>query len=214
MYEVLTANKWLYPWLIKRDFFQTIPMSVLMYGSTIWILTKHVERKLWELHQNAACCGQQILEEANNKTAAVQPLTSHLSSFQNMQDLIGAAGKLATFFYGDLYTDIQCWLIIKDFHLSALLGLWMLSRGLTQGDDRESKENPCNWKAWMKQKEIKVKLKMIFYEVYILQWKFLWNLVEVNFIDIMERMKRIIPFLKTTSFYLFIYLFKVCKFQL
>ena len=38
----------------------------------------HGEKARWELHKNATCCFEQILEATPNKTAAVQPLTSHL----------------------------------------------------------------------------------------------------------------------------------------
>ena len=31
---------------IKRDFFQTVVMSILLYGYTTWMLTKHMEKKL------------------------------------------------------------------------------------------------------------------------------------------------------------------------
>ena len=36
------------------------------------------EKARWELHNDAACCFQQILEAAPCKTAIGRPLTSHL----------------------------------------------------------------------------------------------------------------------------------------
>ena len=38
------------------------------------------EKARWELHKQAVCCFEQKLETACYKTAAVQPLTSHLTS--------------------------------------------------------------------------------------------------------------------------------------
>ena len=42
---------------------------------------KCLEKKdRWELHKNATFCFEQILEAAPHKTAAVEPLTSHLTN--------------------------------------------------------------------------------------------------------------------------------------
>ena len=38
-----------------------------------------------ELHKNAVCCLEQILEATPNKTAAVQPITSHLPLYSSMK---------------------------------------------------------------------------------------------------------------------------------
>ena len=42
----------------------------------------HQEKAIWELHKNAMCCFEQILEVTPNKTD-VQPLMSHLTSIQD-----------------------------------------------------------------------------------------------------------------------------------
>ena len=44
---------------------------------------KNVEKARWKLHKNAMCYSEQILEETTHKTAAVQPLTSHLTNHSN-----------------------------------------------------------------------------------------------------------------------------------
>ena len=55
--------------------------SLLLYGCTTWTLSKGREKKVrWELHKDAGYCFEQILEAIPNKTAAVQPLTSHLKN--------------------------------------------------------------------------------------------------------------------------------------
>ena len=38
------------------------------------------EKARWELYKDATCDFEQILEAAHHKTAAVRPLTSHLTS--------------------------------------------------------------------------------------------------------------------------------------
>ena len=40
----------------------------------------HREKSRWEQHKNARCCFEQIPGAKPNKTAGVQPLTSHLIS--------------------------------------------------------------------------------------------------------------------------------------
>ena len=40
-----------------------------------------VEKYRWELHKDTVYCFEQILEAAPNKTAVLQPLTSHLYQF-------------------------------------------------------------------------------------------------------------------------------------
>ena len=51
------------------------------------------ERATWELHKDAACYFEQILEVASYKTAPVQPFTSHLS---NHPRCARYAGKVST----------------------------------------------------------------------------------------------------------------------
>ena len=41
---------------------------------------KFREKAQWELHKNAACYLEQILEATSHKTAAVWPPTSHLTN--------------------------------------------------------------------------------------------------------------------------------------
>ena len=43
----------------------------------------HEEKARWELHKNAACCFEQVLEAASDKTA-VWPVTSHLRNYSSM----------------------------------------------------------------------------------------------------------------------------------
>ena len=59
---------------IEWKFFQAAGIPVLLHGCTIWTR----EKARWELHKNATCRFQNILETAVYKTAAVWPLTSHL----------------------------------------------------------------------------------------------------------------------------------------
>ena len=56
-------------------------MLVRLYGFSSRTLTKRLEKKAqWELHKNAKCHFEEVLEAAPYKTAAVQPLISHLAN--------------------------------------------------------------------------------------------------------------------------------------
>ena len=57
---------------IKREFFQAVAVTVLLYVCTAWTLMKHLEKKV-----DAVCCFEPIPEAAPHKTAVVWPLTSH-----------------------------------------------------------------------------------------------------------------------------------------
>ena len=57
------------------EFFQAVSVSVLLYGHN----KMPGEKARRELHKNATYCSEQILKAAAYKTAAVQPLTSHLT---------------------------------------------------------------------------------------------------------------------------------------
>ena len=42
---------------IKQNFFEAVALSMLLYGGTTWMLTKHNREKgRWELHKNATSC--------------------------------------------------------------------------------------------------------------------------------------------------------------
>ena len=49
------------------------------------------EKVRWELHKNAACCLEQILEAAPHKTAAVQPLTTYFINYSSKMNKICGA---------------------------------------------------------------------------------------------------------------------------
>ena len=53
---------------IKWDFFQTVAVSILLYGWTPWTLTKNLENAWEELHKSATYCFEQILEAIPHKT--------------------------------------------------------------------------------------------------------------------------------------------------
>ena len=68
----------------KKYFFQSVAMSVLLYGYTTRDLNETIREKAWrELHKNAACCFKQILEVALYKAPILWPLTSHLINHPN-----------------------------------------------------------------------------------------------------------------------------------
>ena len=74
---------------IKRYFFQVVAVSILLYKSTTWTLTKWIGEKAGlELHKNVVCCLEQILEAAPHKTAALWShafyLTNHPSKISKI----------------------------------------------------------------------------------------------------------------------------------
>ena len=62
---------------VKRSFFQAAVVSILLYGCTIWTLTKRLEKK------NAASNFEQVLEATPNKAPTIRPPTSHHENYQS-----------------------------------------------------------------------------------------------------------------------------------
>ena len=62
---------------IKCSFSQAALVSILLYGCSIWTLTKRMEKKPWrQLHRNAASNIKQVVESAPQKAAGVRPPTT------------------------------------------------------------------------------------------------------------------------------------------
>ena len=70
------------------------------------------EKARWELHKNAACCFEQILEAAPYKTAVVRPLTSYLINHPSK-------------------TSKTCCALLKKDKLMSNVLLWTHTHGLT-----------------------------------------------------------------------------------
>ena len=69
---------------MKRSFFLAVVVSILLYGTNTWTLTKRLEKEAWrQLHENAVRNIQQILEAAPYKAAAVRPLTTHHENYSS-----------------------------------------------------------------------------------------------------------------------------------
>ena len=49
----------------------------------VWVISIIINI-LWELHKDAVCCHEQILEAALHETATVWPLTYHLTNHPSM----------------------------------------------------------------------------------------------------------------------------------
>ena len=64
---------------IRRGFFQTVTMLVLMYSCTISKKT-HGQKTRWNICKYATYFCEQILEETLHKVAAIRAPTSHLTS--------------------------------------------------------------------------------------------------------------------------------------
>ena len=67
---------------LRNKMFEFQALSVLQYSCQIWTLGE-ILKKWWKLPIKVVCSFEQILEVAPHKTAAVQPLNSHLTNQQN-----------------------------------------------------------------------------------------------------------------------------------
>ena len=82
---------------IKRDFFQAVTVSVLLYGCTnVDANENNGEKARWDLYKNVTCCFEQMLEATTNKIAVVRLHISHLTNYPNKtkKDKQGTAGKV------------------------------------------------------------------------------------------------------------------------
>ena len=92
--QVWTAiDRLLHTWKFDHSnkiiqFFQAVVMLVLLYDCTNLTNKMPGENTRWELHNNATCSFEQILEATPYKTAVVQPLTSHLTKYPRMALLV------------------------------------------------------------------------------------------------------------------------------
>ena len=71
---------------IKWDFLLAVVVPLLMYGCTTWMLMKCIQKRLEKnytimLHS----ISNKFLKEHPHKTAAVRPLTSHLTNYSNVR---------------------------------------------------------------------------------------------------------------------------------
>ena len=67
-------------WPIKWN---AVIVSILLYGCSLWTLTKRMEKKLRrQLLKNAACNIERVLETTPHKAAAIRPHTTHHENYQ------------------------------------------------------------------------------------------------------------------------------------
>ena len=68
---------------MKRNFFHTAVVSILLYGCTTWTLTKRRKKKWQQLHKNAASNIEQVLEATPHKAEAIRPPTTHHENYES-----------------------------------------------------------------------------------------------------------------------------------
>ena len=132
-------------------FFQTVDVSVLLYGCPTLTLPK--EQAWWKLLKDAAFCFEQIQEATSCWAATLRPLISHLINHRSKTNktcwaLAVEIKTLAMFSYGLLHMDTlvsskqQKLAFIKTEDAGAR---WEdLPRGMTIGQRMGgSQENPC-----------------------------------------------------------------------
>ena len=79
--------------------------DVAVYGYSTWTLTKLMEKKLDENKtKDATCCFKQILEATPQKTAVVQPISSHHTNY-----LRGVFNNFQTFFVQAFKIVVDSW---------------------------------------------------------------------------------------------------------
>ena len=89
-------------------------------------------RTRWELHKNAICSFEQILEATPYKIAALRPLTSYPTNHPSkISKTCWTSQDQHSPMDSYIWTH-QCWLICKNLHTSDLCRHWMLSWGLTK----------------------------------------------------------------------------------
>ena len=116
---------------IKWNFFQAVAVSILLYRCTTWMLTKYIGNKLEkELHTNATCCFEQILEATLQKTVVVRPPTSHLTNHPNKMNKTWDTARevrmnsLAMFSYRLLLIDMS--VLADQQRLTYISSVWIL----------------------------------------------------------------------------------------
>ena len=66
----------------------------------------HGENTKWELHKNAICCFEHILDATSDKTATIWPLASHLKNhLSKRNNMLGTTREAKT----KLISDILQW---------------------------------------------------------------------------------------------------------
>ena len=69
---------------ILKSIFQVAAVSILLYGSSTWTMTKRKEKNLVSnCDKDATNYIEQILEATSHKIAAVRPPTTHLVDHPN-----------------------------------------------------------------------------------------------------------------------------------
>ena len=76
---------------IKRQFFQVVAVSVLLYSCTTWALTNTWTKISQELSKNSACYFELILETTPHETAVVWLYTSPITKDEH--DMLSTAGE-------------------------------------------------------------------------------------------------------------------------
>ena len=67
---------------MKQEIFQAVAgISTIVWLHHLDSNETFAEKDRWELHKNTVCYSEQILEVAPYKTAAIRPLTSHLTNY-------------------------------------------------------------------------------------------------------------------------------------
>ena len=83
---------------VKQEFFQAVAVSILLYGYTLWNVTKHLEKKLdrkaqiWCIMFRTNPLGSNL--QKSGYTATYLP--SHKPSNLNEQDMLSTAGEIRT----------------------------------------------------------------------------------------------------------------------
>ena len=138
---------------MKHSFFQAAVMLILLYGCTIWTLTKHMEKKL---DSNYTCCKQYWKSPGGNTPQNSSYMATYHPSWKvsmldepDMRDTAGevSTSSYATYSCGPLHIDEQrqddqlepiynSSVLIQDVAWKTFQERWTIETGGERGSER------------------------------------------------------------------------------
>ena len=106
---------------VKQDFFRDVAASVLLYGYTMWTLTKHIKKNLDRNYTRMLCV---VLNKSRKQHSTKMQLYRHFVSFHkpSILDMLENQGPTHKWRF-PIDSDIwkhQCWPTCKELHTSVL----------------------------------------------------------------------------------------------
>ena len=138
----------------KRDFFQAVAVSMLQNGCTTWT---HGEKARKKLHENAACCLEEILEAISHKTVVRPPasfFTNHTSKTIKTKQLMADQQRLTSSICGHKMQTRRSarndgwsgWMVrkVRELHVVCVTW-WRWKYNLSLFNNYKRLEERCSW---------------------------------------------------------------------